>query len=789
MLSKRFNSEIEKKWQQQWLKDGAHRFELDNRPVYSMDTPPPFTSGSLHLGHVYNHVWIDIVARYRRMTGHSVLLPQGFDCHGLPTELAVEKKTGVKRQDRDAFLKACREWTEKAIARMKTQFDSLGYSTDWSHSYRTMDDAYKARVQKTLLEFYKKGLLYRAKHPVLWCWKCGTALAKAEVGYIDKPGKLYYIDIDVEGGHKLTIATTRPEMMPACVAVFVHPDDKRYKSFVGKKATIPIFEQGVPIIADDTVDMEFGTGVVYLCTFGDEQDIRWQKKYKLPVVEAIEPNGRMSKAAGSFEGMRLAQAQEALVADLEKEGRIRKVEEFSHNVLCHTERSSCNTPIELLPMEQWFIEVKKFLPKIKEAAREMKWYPDYMLGRLEDWSDSMDWDWIISRQRVFGTPIPFWTCEKCGEIIPAEEKELPADPRGTTKKCKCGETAKGDPDVCDCWIDSSITPLTVTKWGEDEAFFKKTYPVSLRPQGYEIIRTWAFYTIFRNLMLTGQPCFKDLMINGMVAGPDGKKMSKSLGNVIEPEDVLKRYPADAIRQWAAAGSLGEDYPFSWDECEHSNKFLTKLWNISRFIEGHLEGYSQDSSLSLRPADKWILSKLQSVIGTTIKGFDGYVFNLPLQEIRSFVWHEFADYYLEMVKHRLYKPDIYGDESKYMAQYTLSYVLESILRLLAPITPHIAEEIYTEVFKQKSVHLREFPRVEKHLVDREAEKEGEVLVSIINLVRRYKTDNNLSLGAELEKAVIETPDAEVAKKLEEDIRGTGRIQNLEIKAGKELKLSI
>jgi valyl-tRNA synthetase len=279
------------------------------------------------------------------------------------------------------------------------------------------------------------------------------------------------------------------------------------------------------------------------------------------------------------------------------------------------------------------------------------------------------------------------------------------------------------------------------------------------------------------------------MINGMVAGPDGKKMSKSLGNVIEPEDVLKKYPADAIRQWAAAGSLGEDYPFSWDECEHSNKFLTKLWNISRFIEGHLEGYSQDSSLSLRPADKWILSKLQSVIEATVKGFDGYVFNIPLQEIRSFVWHEFADYYLEMVKHRLYKPDIYGDESRYMAQYTLSYVLESILRLLAPITPHIAEEIYTEVFKQKSVHQREFPRVDKHLVDEEAEKEGEVLVKIIDLIRRYKTDNNLSLGAELEKAVIETPDAAVAKKLEEDIRGTGRIKSLEIKQGKELKLSI
>ncbi len=791
MLPKRFNSDAEGKWQDKWAKDGLHKFDIkDEKPVYSVDTPPPFTSGSLHLGHVYNHVWIDMVARYKRMTGHSVLLPQGFDCHGLPTELAVEKKMGVKRQDREAFLKACREWTDKAIARMKGQFDSLGYSTDWSHSYRTMDGSYKARVQKTLLEFYEKGLLYKAKHPVLWCWKCGTALAKAEVGYVDESGKLYYIDIDVEEGHKLTIATTRPEMMPACVAVFVHPDDKRYKSFINKKATMPVFGQQVPILADEDVDMEFGTGVVYLCTFGDEQDIRWQKKYDLPVVEAISPDGRMSKAAGRFEGMRLEQARKTLVQDLEKEGRIRKVEEMQHNVLCHTERSSCNTPIELLPMEQWFIKVREHLDGIKKAARTMGWHPEYMLGRLEDWCESMDWDWIISRQRVFGTPIPFWTCEKCGEVIPADEKDLPADPRGTTKKCKCGETAKGDPDVCDCWIDSSITPLTVTKWGDDEKFFKKTYPASLRPQGYEIIRTWAFYTIFRNLMLTGKPCFKDLMINGMVAGPDGKKMSKSLGNVIEPEDVLKKYPADAIRQWAAGGSLGEDYPFSWDECEHSSKFLTKLWNISRFIEGHLKDYSQDSSLEgLRPTDKWILSKLQTVIGKTIDSFDGYVFNIPLQEIRSFVWHDFADYYLEMVKHRLYKPDIYGDESKFMAQYTLHYVLESVLRLLAPITPHIAEEIYTEVFKHKSVHLREFPRVDKHLVDKEAEKEGDLLVEMIDMVRSYKTDNNLSLGAELDRAIIESPDAEAVKKFEEDIRGTGRIKELEIKKGKKLKLVI
>ncbi len=569
MLPKRFDAETEKKWQKKWAGEGTYKFDLKGqnagKPVYSIDTPPPFTSGTLHLGHIYNHTWIDIVARYRRMSGFNVLLPQGFDCHGLPTELAVEKKQGVDKRDREKFLKACIDWTHNAVGRMKGQFDSIGYSTDWSHSYRTMDDAYKKRVQGTLLTFYEKGLLYRAKHPILWCWKCGTALAKAEVGYVEKAGKLFYIDLEVSGGHKLTIATTRPEMMPACVAVFVHPEDARYKSFVGKKAKMPLFGQEVPIIADADVDKEFGTGVVYLCTFGDEQDIRWQKKYNLPIIEAIMPNGRMSEKAGKFSGMRTEEARKAVVEELEKNGRVRKIEDYTHNVQCHTERSSCENPIELLPMEQWFIKVKDTLPEVLKAGRGMRWFPQYTLRRLEDWCESMDWDWIISRQRVFGTPIPFWACKKCGAVIPAKKEELPIDPRGTTKKCKCGEDAIGEIDVCDCWVDSSVSPLTVTKWGEDPEFFKKTYPASMRPQGYEIIRTWTFYTIFRNLILTGQPCFKDLMINGMVAGPDGRKMSKSYGNVVGPEVVLQKYPADAMRQWAAAGTQGEDYPFSWDE--------------------------------------------------------------------------------------------------------------------------------------------------------------------------------------------------------------------------------
>ncbi len=838
ILSKNYNaSEIEAKWQAKWKDEELFRFDPDlSKPVYSIDTPPPFTSGTLHMGHIYNHVWIDIVARYKRMRGFNVYLPQGFDCHGLPTELRVEKEPGVDIKDRDGFLKKCREWTETAISRMRKQFESIGYSADWNHSYRTIDDPYKALVQKTLLEFYKKNLLYREKHPVLWCPKCETALAKAEVGYVEKEGKLYHIDLDAEG-HKLTIATTRPEMMPACVAVLVHPEDPRYKKFVGKKAGLPIFKREVPVIADLTVEKEFGTGVVYVCTFGDEQDMAWQKQYKLPVIEAIDKKGNLTSVAGKYSGLGVEDGRHRITEDLIEDGHIRKVEKIRHNVLCHTERSSCNTPIELLPLEQWFIKVRDFTKDIVHAAGQMKWYPDYMLQRLIDWSESMDWDWCISRQRIFGTPIPFWVC-KCGEIIPTEEN-LPVDPRGTERKCmKCGGDAIGEQNVCDCWVDSSITPLAISRWGSDDKFFKKTYPLSLRPQGYEIIRTWTFYTIFRNLILTNQPCFRELMINGMVAGPDGRKMSKSLGNIIEPEEPLKKYSADTLRQWSAAGTLGNDYPFSWEECEHSQKFLTKLWNITRFIEMHLKDFdgreinpeklnemwqspieptrnsegiwaqSEPKALirearwaqklqsnfsgdkvaltyvgeaePLRHIDRWILSKLERIVDNSTRNLDNYVFNMPLEEIRSFVWHDLADDYLEMVKHRLYKPDIYGADSRVAAQYKLNKILTEVLRLLSPFTPHICDEIWSNLFGGYAT-TSNWPETNTDLISPAAEEIGELAREIISLIRKYKSEKGMSLGSEMGSLKILANPGLINKieKIRMDIIGTGKIRNLEI----------
>ena len=778
---------LEEKWIKKWAESGVNKFDPSRQEkVYSFDTPPPFTSGTLHMGHIYNHTWIDIIARYKRMTGYNVYLPQGFDCHGLPTEQRVEKEYKIRRDNREEFLAKCKEWTDTAITRMKTQFDSIGYSTDWDYTYRTMDDSYKAMVQKTLLIFYEKNLLYREKHPILWCPKCGTALAKAEIGHLEREGKLYHIDLLSEG-HKLTIATTRPEMMPACVAVLVNPTDARYAKFIGKKAKLPIFEREVMILADDAVDKEFGTGVVYTCTFGDEQDIAWQRKYKLPVIEAIDKRGKMTQVAGKYFGMKAEEARKTIAEDLEQTGVIRKIEDLKHNVLCHVERSNCNAPIELLPMEQWFIRVRESIPDIVAKAKAMNWYPEYMLQRLTDWTESMDWDWIISRQRVFGTPIPFWVCG-CGAVMPAAKEDLPIDPRGTTKKCpKCGGEARGETDVCDCWVDSSVSPLRVTKWGVDEEFHKKTYPVSLRPQGYEIIRTWTFYTIYRNLILTNKACFKDLCINGMVCGPDGRKMSKSLGNVVAHEEPMKKYSADSIRQWAAGGTLGEDYPFSFQECEHSQKFMNKLWNIAKFMEMHLSDYDRKTPEKLNVVDKWILSRLQVLIENSTVCLDRYTFNAPISDIRSFIWRDLADNYLEMVKHRLYKPEIYGTDERKSAQYTMSTIISMIIRMMHPFTPFISDELRENLLNEDCSKAPVWPTADPRLLDKDAEEIGEIAKDVVAQIRKYKSDKGVSLGSDLESVEIACG-PEYLDKLESlrpDIEGTGKIKKLDISGSEDV----
>ncbi len=802
MLPKTYDpKEIEPKWQKFWLDEKIYRYELDEkRPAYAIDTPPPFTSGTLHLGHVLSHTWIDIIARYKRMTGYNVLFPQGFDNHGLPTELKVEKEFGISKDQPEKFLQKCIEWTWQAIEAMRNQFIRIGYSADWELEYHTMDDWYKAAVQKSLLEFYRKGMLYRDEHPVYWCPRCRTSLAKAEVGYVEEDGFLYYIKLPLaDGSGHVPIATTRPELMPACVAVFVHPEDERYKDVVGKKVKLPIFEREVPVIADEDVDPEFGTGAVYNCTYGDEQDVVWQKRYNLPVIITINEDGRLNENAGPYEGMTSEEARKAIARDLEKMGLLYQKKPIHHRVLRHTERSSCLAPIELLPKKQWFIKVRDFTDDIVKVAREINWYPGDMFLRLKDWADSMDWDWVISRQRVFGTTLPFWVC-KNGHVVPAREEDLPVDPRfdrPPVEKCPvCGAELEPVRDVLDCWIDSSITPLIISRWhealkGDEEAkrWFEHNFPTALRPQGTDIIRTWAFYTIFRTWVLTGEKPWDDILINGMVAGPDGRKMSKSYGNVVAPDEVIPKYGADALRLWTALAPPGEDHPFKWETVDYNYRFLQKVWNIYRFAERHLADFDPAKApAELEPLDRWILSRLHRLIKFATEEMERYRFNLLTRELMTFVWHEVADDYIEMVKYRLYGDD---EESKLKAKAALYELLYNVMLLLAPLTPHITEELYQEMFKEhvgaKSVHLLDWPKYDEGKIDEEAEKLGELAREIVGVMRRYKNSHGLALNAKLKHVAIYATDSyEKLKAIERDIAGTMNIERLEIILG-ELEL--
>ncbi|ASJ00910.1 valine--tRNA ligase [Thermococcus gorgonarius] len=796
MLPKNYDpNEIEPKWQKFWLDEKIYKYELDEkRPAYAIDTPPPFTSGTLHLGHVLSHTWIDIVARYKRMTGYNVLFPQGFDNHGLPTELKVEKEFGISKDQPELFLQKCIEWTWQAIEAMRNQFIRIGYSADWDLEYHTMDDWYKAAVQKSLIEFYKKGLLYQAKHPVYWCPRCRTSLAKAEVGYVEEEGFLYYIKLPLaDGSGYVPIATTRPELMPACVAVFVHPDDERYKDVVGKKVKLPIFEREVPVLADEDVDPTFGTGAVYNCTYGDEQDVVWQKRYNLPVIIAINEDGTMNERAGPYAGLKTEEARKKIAEDLEKMGLLYKKEKIKHRVLRHTERSSCMAPIELLPKKQWFIKVKDFTDEIVKVAEQINWYPEDMFLRLKDWAESMDWDWVISRQRVFGTPIPFWVCDN-GEVILPNEEDLPVDPRfdKPPRKCSDGSEPKPVTDVLDCWVDSSITPLIISRWheaikGNEEAkrWFEHNFPTALRPQGTDIIRTWAFYTIFRTWVLTGEKPWHDILINGMVAGPDGRKMSKSYGNVVAPDEVIPKYGADALRLWTALAPPGEDHPFKWETVDYNYRFLQKVWNIYRFAERHLEDFDPaNAPAELEPLDRWILSRLHRLIKFATEEMERYRFNLLTRELITFVWHEVADDYIEMIKYRLYGDD---EESKLKAKAALYELLYNVMLLLAPFVPHITEELYQEMFKKyagaKSVHLLEWPKYDEGKIDEKAEKLGELAREIVGAMRRYKNSHGLALNAKLKHVAIYATDSyELLKTIEKDIAGTMNIERLEIIKG-------
>jgi len=744
-----------------------------------IDTPPHFTSGSLHIGRAYACILSDVTARYKRMRSYNVLLPQGWDTQGLPTELAVQNKLGIPLGNVNRFRSACKKWTKQMIGQMRETLLRLGCMPDWSFEYKTMDDDYHRKVQLALLNLYKMGRIYRSKHPIHWCPKCGTALADAELGYKREETNLAYIKFKVENEF-IEIATTRPELLHACAAVAFHPEDKRYQHLVGREAHIPIYNSKVPIVADESADPEYGTGLVMICTFGDEQDIRTVLKHKLPTIEALDDEGKIINSR-KYDGLNIIEARKAILADLMNIGALSKTVKISHNVLVHVERSTCQTPIEFLFKPQWFIHITDLKREIVKLAHQIKWFPPHTKKRLIGWAEGLEWDWLFSRQRTFGTPIPFWRCQECNYVIAPKKEDLPIDPakeKPPVEQCpRCGSKAiTGAKEVCDCWVDSSITPLVIAGWPNVLQY----YPLSLRQQGSEIIRTWAFYSILQCYLQTGQLPFKMILVNGMILGSDGRAMSGSLGNAIDPLEVVEKYGADALRQALLLASVGSDFPFEWKDAKYCYSFTQKFWNASRFAQRHLSDYRLSKKTpKLYVVDKGILSLLQQLIKVVTEKMESFQFNIALKELQNFVWHEFCDYYIEIAKNRLYTPR--KRWIKNSAQHTLYMTLWTLTHLYAPFAPHIAEEISQRLFSKTTLEA-EWPTINENLIDKEAEKAWNILKEAISAIRKLKSEFRLPLNAEIPNATIHYGDEsskEILEALRFDIKEAGKVKRVRI----------
>jgi valyl-tRNA synthetase len=678
------------------------------------------------------------------MLGYNVMFPQGWDCHGLPTEVKVEEIHDITKNDvpRDEFRRMCRELTLKNIEKMRTTLRRLGFSIDWSNEYVTMLPEYYVKTQKSFLKMLQAGYIYQSEHPVNFCTRCETAIAFAEVAYEPRETRLNYFDFD-----GIEIATTRPELLAACVAVAVHPEDTRYTSLHNRRLKVPIFGHDVPVIIDEAVDPAFGSGAVMICTFGDKQDVHWWKQHNLDLRKAIDRQGRMTAIAGRYQNMKSGECREAILRDMKAKEILLRQEPLEQRVgSCWR----CKTPIEIMSERQWFVRI---IPdEIMTAAREVKWTPGHMFLRMENWIQQMEWDWCISRQRIFATPIPVWFCTRCGEMIVPDESELPVDPTITPPNhpCKsCGSSEVcGEVDVLDTWMDSSISVLNVTGWNGSST--PETFPAQLRPQGHDIIRTWAFYTILRSVALTGIRPWEEILINGMVLGEDGFKMSKSRGNIISPEEIVEKYGSDAFRQWAAAGATtGSDIMFNWNDVIAASRFQTKLWNIARFVLIQLGKEEFDhAAVPATLADRWLLAKLSETTAEVTDAMNQYQFDRALKEIREFSWNILADNYIELVKGRLYSKDTSRDS----ACKVLWDALETLCRLIAPFAPHFAEEI-NSCMGEESVHMKAWPV--PSYSDPEALRQGDLLSQLVAAVRNYKHEQGFALNAPLGRITIFT----------------------------------
>ncbi len=815
-LPKKFDDKsTEKKWQEIWLSNGVYNWDSNSKKEsYVIDTPPPTISGSLHMGHIFSYTQTDFIARYKRMRGLNVFYPMGFDDNGLPTERLVEKekKTKAHLHSREDFIKMCNETVEKYRVEFRDLFRSIALSVDWNQEYHTISDEVRKISQMSFLDLYNKKQAYRTLEPMFWDPADQTAIAQAEIEEKELDSFENYIffgliteeqekqhqqgkKINWDDIEKVEIMTTRPELLPACVALMVHPDDvEKYK---GKKAVTPLFQAIVPIVADEAVQKDKGTGVVMCCTFGDEQDVRWWKQHKLGLKIVLNKFGKLDFSQiektdahefyTAIDGKK-ADHQEAnlsakkTITKLLEENNLTAKEKkpIKHMVKC-AERSGA--AIEIIPTDQWFIRVLEHKEALKKKANECNWKPEFMVKRIEQWIDSLSWDWCISRQRYFGVPFPIWYSKRAGEegkILLPKISQLPVNPITDLPEGYSKDEVTPDLDVMDTWATSSISPQISSKaitkeYAIDYDRHQKLFPADLRPQAHEIIRTWAFYTIVKAHLHENTIPWKNLMISGWCLAEDKTKMSKSKGNVVTPLAIIEENSADVVRYWASTSRLGADTAFSRDVLKVGKKLVNKLWNATKFASIHFNLIKEkpttakeyiEKGLITEPVDKWIISSLTRTIAKATEELDVYEYSLARLATEEFFWKDFCDNYLEIAKARTYNDEPQNQQSRLSAIYTIYFCLNAILKLFAPFTPHITEELYSHIFDENnSIHSQgNWPDGSDFKIDEESEKVGKYAVEILEQIRKIKAEANVSI----KKPTITTisANAEIISKLKQ-----------------------
>ncbi|MCP5369996.1 MAG: valine--tRNA ligase [Rickettsiaceae bacterium] len=773
--------ESEKKWQQFWQEHKIYQWDhtISRDQTYVIDTPPPTVSGQLHIGHVFSYTHTDFIARYQRMKGMNVFYPIGFDDNGLPTERLVEKKKNIRANQlkRQEFIDICKEVIEEEEEKFKELFDSIALSVDWDTKYCTINPLSIKISQMSFLDLINKGQIYRDSQPMLWDPVDKTALAQADIEEHEKTTFMNDIIFRTEDDEDIIIATTRPELLPACVAIFYHPDDEKYQNLKDKFALSPLFNVKVPILPDDMVDPEKGTGLVMCCTFGDQTDILWWRRHKLPTKIIFTENGRIidnipfdqtctnitqaQHFASMLSGLKIKQAREQIIHILKEEKLLISQTEKLQLVKC-AERSG--TPLEILTTPQWFVRAIDHKEELIKKSNELRWHPSSMKIKLDNWINGVSLDWCISRQRYFGVPFPVWYSKRKGEegkIILASLDQLPVDPLKDLPQGYKREEVEADKDVMDTWSTSSVSPQLnshgiSTHYMENASRHKSLFPADLRPQAHEILRTWAYYTMLKAHLHEDTLPWHNIMVSGWCLAEDKTKMSKSKGNIISPVQLVQEFGADIIRYWSSNARLGADTAYSSDIMKNGRRLVNKLYNAAKFTSQYFgsipdnikqQDFVDAKHLVCCDIDKYFLIKLSDLIAEVTHAFDNYEYATAISKSEHFFWNIFCDNYLEIVKTRAYNEDNNNHKGAQSAHITLYYAFKVLLKLFAPFLPHITEELYNLLYaSNESIHAKSsWPHLEAHF-DQFDHTECNILFSIIELVRKIKARDNLSIKA-------------------------------------------